>query len=87
MSINLGVYVFVINEYVLISASSVARLVPEVVPGQVLDEEPYLQHSIQDIYAKLDIKSKRALEKHRLMKIRKEERKREVSQILDLGLY
>jgi hypothetical protein len=54
---------------------------PESSPVFVLEvetEEPF-QRSVQDIYDKLSIKTKRALEKHKLMKLKKEERKKQVS--------
>lgn len=46
---------------------------------EVDTEESYLR-SVQDIYSKLSNKIKRALEKHKLTKHRKEERKKQVNQ-------
>ncbi|XP_054260154.1 cilia- and flagella-associated protein 44-like [Macrosteles quadrilineatus] len=58
---------------------SLQKAVPELSPVFILEvesEEPY-QRSVQDIYDRLNIKTKRALEKHKLTKQKKEERKKQ----------
>lgn len=60
------------------SSQKVAVDTATVLTVEVDTEESYLR-SVQDIYSKLSIKIKRALEKHKLMKQRKEERKKQVN--------